>query len=206
MANGIPKWADPITSAKLPGIRSAGEGATVEFKERFPDQAHRLAQELAAFGTSGRGDVFIGINDNGDLVGVNARDGDARDDLIERAQGVVNTIRPKLSVEILFSVENEIPVIIIRVPPQDEPVFYYEHRPYIRDGRRSRPATPDEVKAHVWGHPSAEHARALEKLKFCQVQAEAVSDLLRRQGEAMAESDQHQMELLEKFQRRLGSS
>ena len=170
MADNIPQWADAELSDELPELRAAGESSTVEFKERFPDQAHRLAQELAALGTSGGGLLLIGINDNGDLVGVNAPDGDARDDVVGRAQGVVSSIRPTLNVDIVFAVENGTPVLAIRVPAQDEPVFYYEYRPYVRDGRRSRRANPDEVKERVWAHPSAEYKREVERIKLQQQQ------------------------------------
>src|SRR4051794_19316457 len=48
MASNVPKWANVELSNQLSGVREAGESPTVEFKERFPDQGHRLAQELAA--------------------------------------------------------------------------------------------------------------------------------------------------------------
>ena len=149
MVHNIPQWVDAQLSADLPSVREMGETSTVEFKERFPDQAHKLAQELAALGTSGGGILYIGINDNGDLVGIDAQDGDSRDELFERAQGIISTLRPDLRAEILFAIENDKTVLAINIPPQDEPVFYCQSRPYIRDGRRSRPATPDEVKELV---------------------------------------------------------
>ena len=46
-----------------------GEGQTIEFKENFPDQAHEIAKEMAAFGTSNPGIIFLGVADNGDVVG-----------------------------------------------------------------------------------------------------------------------------------------
>ncbi len=166
MANSVPQWADDELSANLPNVRATGEGPTVEFKERFPDQAHRLGQELAALGTSGGGVLYIGISDNGDLVGIDAPNGDGRDAIVERAQGTISTIRPNLRADILFAVEGDVPVLAIRIPHQDEPVFYYEYRPYIPDGRRARPATPDEVKERVWAHPSSEFKRRMEDVKI----------------------------------------
>ena len=185
MANSFPKWADAELSAGLADVRAAGEGPSVEFKERFPDQAHRLAQELAALGTSGGGVLFIGISDNGDLVGIDAADGDSRDAAVERAQGVVSTVRPSLRADILFAVENDLPVLAIQIPLQDEPVFYYEHRPYIRDGRRSRPATPDEVKERVWAHPSSDYKRRMEDIEI--KQAETFQQMGQRFAEQSAE-------------------
>jgi hypothetical protein len=56
---------------------------------------------------------------------------------------------------------------------QSEPVYYYDHRPYIRDGSQSRPATPDEVKAKVWAHPSSEQKKRMEDLKYEQARTAA---------------------------------
>lgn len=170
MPNDVPKWADVTLSANLPKAREAGEGSAAEFKERIPDQAHRLAQALAALGTSGGGIVYIGINDNGELIGVDAPDGDRRDALMERARGIIATVRPNLRADILFAVEDGHTVLAIHIPCQGEPVFYYDYRPYIRDGRRSRPATPDEVKERVWAHPSAEFRREAERIRLQQLQ------------------------------------
>ena len=207
MANIIPQWADQQLSANLQNVREAGEGPAVEFKERFPEQAHRLAQELAALGTSGGGVLYVGINDNGDLVGVEASDGDSRDKLVQRAQGTRSTIQPNLRADILFAVENNTPVLAIRIPPQDEPVFYYDHRPYIRDGRTSRPATPDEVKERVWAHPSSEHKRRVEELKIKQAEllikpAETLQQLHQQAADQAAELDQIANEALARHLKR----
>jgi ATP-dependent DNA helicase RecG len=194
MATSLPRWADALLSARLEDVRAKGEGPGVEFKERFPDQAHRLAQELAALGTSGGGVLYIGINDNGDLVGIGAANGDERDSAVERTQGVLSTVRPSLRANILFAVENGLPVLAIEIPLQDEPVFYYDHRPYIRDGRRSRPATPDEVKDRVWAHPSSEFRKRMEAVKIKEAEtsqqtsqrfAERAADCSRMADEAM---------------------
>src|SRR4051812_13462080 len=114
MANSIPQWADVELSTQLSSIRAAGEGPTVEFKEQFPEQAHRLAQELAALGTSGGGALFIGINDNCELVGIDAQDGETRDAFFERVQGMISTIRPQLQADVLFAVEGEKTALVIR--------------------------------------------------------------------------------------------
>jgi predicted HTH transcriptional regulator len=181
----MPQWADAQLSADLSNVRVAGENARVEFKERFPDQAHRFSQELAALGTSGGGVLYIGINDNGDLVGIDAADGDSRDVAVERAQGVVGTVRPSLRADILLAVENGSAVLAIRIPAQDEPVYYYDHRPYIRDGRRSRPATPDKVKERVWAHPSSDYKRRMEDIKI--KEAETLQQMGQRFADQSAE-------------------
>lgn len=166
MVNKVPLWANTELSRNLPEIRSKGEGINVEFKERIPEQAQRLGKELAALGTSGGGAVYLGINDNGELVGLDASDGEARDDIALRVQGIVQSIKPALRVEILFAVDNDKTILVVRIPQQEEPVYYYEDRPYIRDGRMSRPATPQEVKDRILSHPSDEFKREEERIEI----------------------------------------
>ena len=110
-----PKWADTELSTNLPIIREAGESDSVDFKETFPEDARRLAKTLAAFGTSGGGDVIIGIDDNGDLVGIDSQTADARDACFERVHGIASTVRPVLKVDLFFAVESEKTVLLIRI-------------------------------------------------------------------------------------------
>lgn len=166
MTNNLPRWADAEFSAALPVVREQGEGLKVEFKERLPEQAIKTAKALAAFGTSGGGVLYVGINDNCELVGVEVPSGDLRDELVRRVQDIVSSVRPNLNSRILFAVENGFTVLAVCIPAQDEPVYYCEQRPYIRDLARSRPATPEDVKERVWAHPSSEHRRERERLNL----------------------------------------
>jgi predicted HTH transcriptional regulator len=166
----VPKWANADLSRQLSGIREAGENEAIEFKQGFPEQAHRLGKEFAAFGTAGTGRIFVGIDDSGKLIGVEAWNAESRDDLFERATGILRAVTPNLRYDILFAVHARKAILVIDVPRQDEPVFYYDGRPYIRDGRRSRPATPDEVKKKVWSHPSAEYERERERIQLQRMQ------------------------------------
>jgi hypothetical protein len=68
---------------------------------------------------------------------------------------------------------------------QSEPVFYYDHRPYIRDGSQSRPATPDEVKARILAHPSAEHKKRMDDLNY-----EMAKGIIEQNAKRMAAEDE----------------
>jgi ATP-dependent DNA helicase RecG len=162
----LPKWADVALSAELASLRERGEGRDLEFKRDFPPQVHDLAEVIAAFATSGGGRVLIGVEDDGNLHGIDAPDGSARDKIVQRAQGIVRAVRPDVKAAWVFGVEQGITVLCIHVPPQQEPVYYYDGRPYVRDDRVSRRATPEEVQALIWKHPSAEFARRAEELKL----------------------------------------
>lgn len=202
METSLPKWADPMLSRDLPGLREAGECETIEFKEMFPEQAHRIAKDLAAFGTSGAGLMLIGVNDNGDLVGIDADNGDERNDAIHRAQNIASAIRPDLKVDFSFAVEAGKTVLVIGVAEQEEPEFYYEGRPYVRDGRSSRPATPDEVKTHVWAHPSSHFQREEERIALERKQL--LLDMSKQQQQSMAENARRSDELEDRMLRSYG--
>jgi ATP-dependent DNA helicase RecG len=170
-------WADAELSKELPGLRTEGEGPTLEYKREFPAQAHEMGTEIAAFATSGGGRILLGVDDDGTLVGLEAKSADAVDRLKLRAQGIIKTVKPGVKANIIVAAEDGKTVLCIQVGQQAEPVYYYEFRPYIRDGSQSRPAEPDEVKAQVWAHPSAEARRRAEDLKLRQDEAFVVNQI-----------------------------
>lgn len=201
MSHTVPKWASQTISVELPAIREAGEGKSVDFKEAFPDQAHRLGKEIAAMASSGGGRIFIGIDDNGSLRGINASTGEDRDDLAERAHAICRTVKPVPDVSIHFAVECQLTVLVIEIPRQDHPVFYYEYRPYVRDERRARPAEPNEVVELVWAHPSSEHKKELERLE--QQQLQRMIDNSREQDQLSADQTRRFHETIELMRRRM---
>ncbi len=186
MTEKIPRWADEQISQDIASLCEGGENHKVEFKADFPPQIHELAKELAAFGTSGGGLLFIGINDNCEPVGVEASNGDARDELSRRVRGIVSTVTPELKARIGFAVEDAACILFVEVMVQDEPVFYYKGRPYIRNNNESRPATPDEVKESVWAHPSSSIRREEQQIELerkkhkCESDQQLLSDIRSR--------------------------
>lgn len=181
----VPKWADATLSAGLAQIAEAGENATIEFKVTFPEQGHRLSQELAALATSGGGTLYLGIDDAGTIVGIDVPDGEIRDEVVRRAFDLARGVRPNLKIEPKFAIADGKAVLVIVVPSQDEPVYFYEGRPYIRDGSTCRTATPEEVKHCVWSHPSADYKREVERIRLQQLQG--IADSGRRHADAMDE-------------------
>ena len=159
----IPAWADEQLSRDLPALRAMGEGQQLEFKADFPPQGHDLGKEIASFATSGLGKILLGVADDGDLIGLSFSDAAERDGLWRRALGTVSSVKPPVNARVVFATEGAKTVLCIEILKQEEPVFYYDSRPYVRDGSISRPATPDEVKALVWSHPSSENKRFLEQ-------------------------------------------
>ena len=73
-------------------IVAQGEGSHTEFKRRSPDP-DRLAREVIAFANTGGGRVFIGVADDGNMVGV--RDSSEEEFAIKQALGMY--CRPQIT-------------------------------------------------------------------------------------------------------------
>lgn len=159
----MPLWANAEITKLLPDIRASGEGPSYEFKAEFPAQAHDLAKEVAAFATSGGGLILIGVDDNGNVVGLDEND---RDQLRLRAQNIVSQVQPRPKLDVTPCFDGCFVLVVCIRNDQEQPVYYYDHRPYIRDGSQSRPASPEEVKQKIWSHPSSDYKRRTEDLNY----------------------------------------
>ncbi len=157
-----PAWANADISALLPKIRADGEGQAYEFKAEFPD-GHKLAKSAAAFATAGGGLILIGVRNDGTVAGLNEADADK---LYHQAQSLVDQVQPAVEHRVSVCYDQGVILVICIHQNQNKPVFYYDGRPYIRVGRTSRRATPDEVQTKILAHVSADHKRRLEELEF----------------------------------------
>jgi hypothetical protein len=113
----------------------------------FPQQAHDLAKEIAAFATSNTGIILLGVADDGTLIGLEGmEDGKQRDQLLKRLEGICNgSIRPAVTPTAAWAVESQKIVLVVVVPKGSEPLYYTNSRPYLRHISSSRPAEPHEV-------------------------------------------------------------
>ena len=187
-----PPWVDVKLSTEIPDIQIAGEGQLIEFKRELDTDDVR--REIAAFATSGGGRLFIGIDDEGHLCGMPIEDVKWRDQLAHRLDGIGRSVKPAVKFAVTFAVlEGEVVACMTVEREQDHPVFYSNQKPYIRDGRTSRPAEPKEVQEAVWGHPSSEHKRNLERLQF---------ESLKRHSDQMAEQSRKSSEQMHALRQR----
>jgi hypothetical protein len=126
-------------------IIDIGEGQTTEFKVKWPKN---LAKEIAAFGTTNPGRIYLGVDKGGEVVGLKDVDSpEQRDDLSTRIHGVAaNSINPGIPIRVRHEVISDLRVAVIEVPNGAEPVCYLQNgAPYIRRGSLSQPAQPWEV-------------------------------------------------------------
>lgn len=133
--------------------RVNGEGWHVEFKgytdagllieKTASDWKSDLGKEMTAFASTG-GRIYIGVADNGDILGLTGKEQDWLDNLVKRSLG---GIKPKPTWKSYFvDVENK-KVMLIDLP-EGEPIYLYNDIPYIREGTETRKATPEDIKKH----------------------------------------------------------
>jgi predicted HTH transcriptional regulator len=147
---------------EIPGVTEAlekGECQGIEFKGwrdeirgRLPPPLKKqLTESIAAFATSNPGIIYLGIENDGTVTGVDTNISKDRFELMI-ADFARNRVKPSLSgVEVKFlryRVEGEEKTVIaIAVPKGFGPVYCTKAGiPYLRDGGRKRPAEPHEVE------------------------------------------------------------
>jgi hypothetical protein len=150
MSNG---YSDQELAAQLQLDLAEGESWHTEFKEydhrRLDDKIadswkNDLSDEFAAFGSVG-GKIYIGIGDDGTVKGIGGSHQAWQEKLFERAIG---RVKPKVKWHSFYFADSATGLNLIRIDIlQDEPMYYVQGKPYIRDGTKSRPAEPEEIKA-----------------------------------------------------------
>ncbi|WP_260397847.1 helix-turn-helix domain-containing protein [Sphingopyxis sp. JAI128] len=154
-------WADAALSAELEAVAAASESVSVEFKVAMPDHGGKLAKEMAAFATSGSGRIFVGIDDDGTIVGLpDARSAEGRLKLRGRIEGLAATVKPVIHPALRFAAigkgDDLRVVAVIDVPKGEAPIYYSGDIGYLRQMSASRPMTPDEVieRIRAWDKAS----------------------------------------------------
>ena len=129
-----------------------GEGQDTEFKQAKPKNT-KLAKEIASFATSNAGRIFLGIANDGTVVGLEKDQGsEKRDKLGECIHSICSdAVSPPITVEVEFVEWDGVTVCVISVPKGLASIYYVNDIPYIRRGSQARPADPAEVEA-IYAH------------------------------------------------------
>ena len=117
----------------LGNILSGGESYTVEFKEN-PDKD--LPPEVCAFANASGGKVYIGIHDEGYVVGT-----DTSNVARSRIQDTINKIEPRLNVK-MEVVDN---IIVLTVPEGTHKPYSCPAGFYLRSGPNSQKLDRDSI-------------------------------------------------------------
>ncbi|RMH38835.1 MAG: ATP-binding protein [Gammaproteobacteria bacterium] len=116
-----------------------GESETVEFKKEFPSSASDIAKEVAAFANNKGGLLFIGVGDQGNIVGI-----EQPDKVIQRIVGVVRQCDPPLQPQIKIEYFESKSIVVVQVSKHNVPVAV-DGKFYIRVGTSAVAATSRDL-------------------------------------------------------------
>jgi ATP-dependent DNA helicase RecG len=122
-----------MTLHELETIQQSGEGYMVEFKRNVNSD---LAKELVAFANAAGGRIFIGIEDDGNIVG-----SPFTNEINARVQMMARDCDPAISIELEFFNN----VLIVYVPEGKEKPYRCTNGFYIRSGACSVKLSTQEI-------------------------------------------------------------
>lgn len=126
------------------------ESMNIELKEILTSE---LKKEVVAFANTCDGTIYIGVNDKGEVIGV-----ENSDDIIERAGASIrNAIKPDVSMYVTLNVEQieNKNIIVITVQRGASRPYYIAEKGlkpsgvYIRQGNSSVPASEDYIRQMI---------------------------------------------------------
>ena len=107
-----------------------------------------LDKEIIAFLNTHGGTIYIGVDDNGNVMGIPQK---LKDDYDEKISAILtNNIKPNSRNNVTFSYDED-NVLVINIKEGDSKPYYLTEKgpkpsgTYIRVGRSKRPATDDEI-------------------------------------------------------------
>ena len=118
---------------ELEFILQKGEGFKIEFKQAFDKS---IAKEMVAFANAQGGKIFLGINDQSEICGINITNG-----LKSNIQDLANHCDPqvKIKLEILKD------VLVVNVLEGKDKPYKCSSGFYLRQGASSQKMTRDEI-------------------------------------------------------------
>ncbi len=121
----------------------AGEDSRHQFKEKF-SSIDKLAVEISAFANSQGGKIIVGVNDRGEITGLNRQEISKLNQWISNATS--QKIEPPLFVSTRTLLLEQLPVLIIEVPRgTNKPYCVNKSEFWVKNGADKRRATREEL-------------------------------------------------------------
>ncbi|MDI1328132.1 MAG: ATP-binding protein [Brevundimonas sp.] len=128
---------------------TSGEGLRVELKAALPTRQVAICKEIAALASTDGGHVFLGVSDDGVVVGMTTAE---RSTLGERLESWVrHHVSPLPLIDLEWLEIDGLAVLCIAVERGSSPLYYFDRVPYIRVGTISHPAEPHQVLEKILG-------------------------------------------------------
>ncbi|KNG79045.1 RNA-binding domain-containing protein [Mycoplasma sp. HU2014] len=124
-----------------------GETTTIEYKESFdPKNPDNIMHTISAFANTVGGKIFIGINDDHQVVGLKNPQLTAE----QLSESIKTRIDPKLDFKIEIEQENDLKFIVLIIEKGDNPPYLYSKKSdsaaYLRMGNQSVKADRDQLR------------------------------------------------------------
>jgi len=110
-----------------------GEGQYIEFKEKADK---KLAKEMVAFANASGGNIYIGISDNGRIVGT-----DSSNKVLSQLQDIANNCDPQINLKI----SKETNILALRVFEGSDKPYQCSDGFYLRVGPNSQKLSRDQI-------------------------------------------------------------
>jgi len=141
----VEDWRKRPQVASLEEALKNGESPSVEFKEGHADVPLRKA--IAAFANTNGGTIFLGVNNNAEVVGIECDTAQKKDEELQRIRNITTqAIKPAILVRVDFILYEGKTVARIFVPRGEQPLYFLEHEIYVREQSASMRATPEQVE------------------------------------------------------------
>ncbi|MCB1042742.1 MAG: putative DNA binding domain-containing protein [Acidobacteria bacterium] len=156
------KWSDMVRR---------GEGVQVEFKRQCP-KLKRLSRTLSAFSNSSGGTIFMGIDDEGEIVGLENAKGTL--ELVQQVSGFYCDPPVKIKADFWEPMKG-VNVLVVQVPEAAlKPVYAVDPNrsddkwPYFRSDRENLPLDRKSLKnmSKVTSEPVEDHVGELDKTEL----------------------------------------
>ncbi len=126
------------------------ERSLLEFKKQLStNQQKDICKEFAAFASSSGGQVVVGVEDDRTMIGLSR---DVSKEIRSKIQSwIPKRVKPEIKFDIRIIDKDNRFFILISIESGDQPIYYYDNKPYIRNGESSDIATPEQVKDRILG-------------------------------------------------------
>ncbi|HWV99785.1 MAG TPA: ATP-binding protein [Candidatus Acidoferrum sp.] len=144
----IEDWRHSPRAASLEDALRNGESQLIEFKEGHADIP--LQRAIAAFANTNSGTIFLGVNDRGEVAGIDCDTAKKKDEELQRIRNITTqSIKPTISVRADFIEHQGKTVLRIFVPRGEQMLYFLNHEIYVREQTASMKATPEQVEGIV---------------------------------------------------------
>ena len=111
-----------------------GEGDTIEFKRKFTSD---IGKDLVAFANTEGGTILIGVDDNGNIIGV-------EEDILQKLSDILLNIVPPLKIKVKkVNIEGK-KVYLVKVFKSDK-IHTFRYVAYVRVGKNIKPLALNEL-------------------------------------------------------------